>query len=208
MNPHFIFNCLNAINRFILKNETETASDYLTKFSRLIRSVLQNSVNKSISLADEFSTLQLYIELEQVRFNHHFSSVILVDDHVDMDGWMIPPLLFQPFVENAIWHGLMHREQEGGKLTLHIEYEDEMLCCTITDNGVGRQHATILNSKGTMAKKSVGIEITANRLKMLNKQHESNSCLTITDLKDDDGNPSGTKVMIKIPVASLEPAEI
>lgn len=196
MNPHFIFNCLNAINHFILNNEEETASDYLTKFSRLIRLVLQNSSKKTISLADELATLQLYIELEQVRFTSRFHFSICVDEEIDTEGLMMPPMLLQPFVENAIWHGLMHKESTG-ELTIDISQQGERLRCIITDNGVGRQAAT--NNKNHLAlKKSMGMQITANRLKMLHTDKESGS-FTIIDLKDEKGNNSGTKVILTIP---------
>ena len=113
MNPHFIFNCLNAINHFILVNEVNTASDYLTKFSRLIRIVLDNSFRKNIFLSEELESLRLYIELEQIRFDHHFSFEISLKAVSDMDDIVIPPMLLQPFVENAIWHGLMYKDGSG-----------------------------------------------------------------------------------------------
>jgi hypothetical protein len=199
MNPHFIFNCLNAINHFVLKNETETASAFLTKFSRLIRMVLQNSTHKNILLEDELATLRLYIELEQVRFNKRFQYSISVDRDIDTENLVIPPLLLQPFVENAIWHGLMHKDGEG-LLTIELVIQNNMLRCTITDNGVGRENSYSDSFGGH--KKSMGMQLTANRLKMLDDEGRGN--FTIIDLKDVNNKPNGTKVVIEIPVNQSE----
>lgn len=202
MNPHFIFNCLNAINRFVLKNDTEKAADYLTKFSRLIRVVLQNSSKKTIPLSDELATLQLYTDLEQVRFKNRFRVAVSMDKAIDAEAVAIPPMLLQPFVENAIWHGLMHKEGDG-ELTIEIARENEALCCTITDNGAGRQNA----GAGGMpldGKRSMGTEITAKRLLILDGE-KSEAALTVIDLKDKYGNPCGTKVVVRIPVTLSEP---
>lgn len=199
MNPHFIFNCLNAINHFVLKNDTQAASDYLTKFSRLIRQVLQNSLKKSISLADEISTLKLYIELEQVRFKNHFEYTITVDEDIDTDSILIPPLLLQPFVENAIWHGLMPKKEQG-LLTIGVSLENNLLSCKVVDNGVGRQASPKPLSADTTKKKSLGMQITANRLKMLDDTLDDEVMMRVVDLKDEQNHNSGTKVVINIPV--------
>lgn len=204
MNPHFIFNCLNAINHFILKNETEIASDYLTKFARLIRMVLQSSAQKCIPLHDELETLKLYISMESVRFRNHFSYSLHCHPSVEIEMMQIPPMLLQPFVENAIWHGLMHRT-EGGKLTIHIEEQGGMLLCTIQDNGIGRRRAAELKSKSASFKKSMGVEITANRLQMLyNGSGGGADALRIEDLEDESGEPLGTRVMLRIPLKMVE----
>ena len=110
MNPHFIFNSLSSINHFVLKNETEAASDYLTKFSKLIRTVLNNSKKSMVSLEEELEMLRLYLEMENLRFKNAFSYGIHLDEMVKPTCIFIPPLLFQPFVENAVWHGLMHKK--------------------------------------------------------------------------------------------------
>jgi tetratricopeptide (TPR) repeat protein len=203
MNPHFIFNCLNAINHFILKNETETASDFLTKFSRLIRMVLQSSSHKYISLHEELEILKLYIGLERVRFRDHFSYTLQVHPSVEVEAMQIPPMLLQPFVENAIWHGLMHRA-EGGQLTIDLEEQDGMLLCTIKDNGIGRRKAGELKSKSASYKKSMGMEITASRLQMLYTDGGAGSAMKIVDLEDEQGEPVGTKVILRIPVKLAE----
>jgi hypothetical protein len=208
MNPHFIFNCLNAINHFILKNETETASDYLTKFARLIRMVLQSSSHKYIPLHDELETLKLYISMERVRFRNHFSYDLHCHPSVEIEMMQIPPMLLQPFVENAIWHGLMHRT-EGGKLSIEIEEEGGVLQCTIQDNGIGRRKAAELKSKSASFKKSMGVEITANRLQMLyNGNGSGANALRIVDLEDESGEPLGTKVILRIPIKMVEAATV
>ena len=206
MNPHFIFNCLNAINHFIQKNETETASDYLTKFSRLIRMVLQSSSHKYISLQDELETLKLYIGMESVRFKDHFTYTINVDPDIDTENIQIPPMLLQPFVENAIWHGLMHMN-ENGKLNINIEEENDMLTCTIQDNGIGRKKAAELKSKSASYKKSLGMQITENRLQLLYRGHGGGPAMKIIDLEDENNQPKGTKIILRLPVRFSETVE-
>jgi Histidine kinase len=170
MNPHFIFNCLSSINRFILKNETESASDYLTKFSRLIRMVLNNSQRAFISLEDELETLHLYLDMERLRFKESFNYSFTYKSPVDVDNIFIPPLLLQPFAENAIWHGLMHKH-ESGFLNFDFSVEEKFLMCMITDNGIGREQAERLKSKSVEKQKSMGLKITTERLSLLNNKH-------------------------------------
>jgi hypothetical protein len=197
MNPHFIFNCLNSINRFILKNETEAASDYLTKFSRLIRMVLVNSKNKMITLDDELEMLRLYIDMERLRFKNCFDYKISFLNTVDSDNIYMPPLLLQPFAENAIWHGLMNKEGHG-HLEIAFCMEGYLLICTIEDNGVGREAAARLKSKSATKEKSMGLKITKERLALINKDLEDGASFEFVDLVDQDGDPAGTKVILKI----------
>ena len=196
MNPHFIFNCLSSINRFILKNESETASDYLTKFSRLIRMVLNNSTKQLIILEDELEMLRLYLDLERLRFKNSFDYSITFFNNFDAASIFLPPLLLQPFAENAIWHGLMHKEGQG-VLEVAFELRNNMLNCYITDNGVGRKKAEALKSKSSDKQKSMGMEITAERLALLNKDVEQ-TIITVEDLVDSEGDAAGTRVTIKI----------
>ncbi len=197
MNPHFIFNCLNSINRFILMNETEPASDYLTKFSRLIRMVLINSKNKLITLEDELEMLRLYMDMERLRFKNCFEYKISFLNSVDPDNVYIPPLLLQPFVENAIWHGLMNKE-ENGRLEISFCMEVQTLSCIIADNGVGREAAALLKSKSAVKEKSMGLKITKERLSLFNKEMEDGASFEFIDLLDAEGKPAGTKVILKI----------
>jgi sensor histidine kinase YesM len=199
MSPHFIFNCLNSINRFILKNETEAASDYLTKFSRLIRMVLVNSKNKMISLDDELNMLKLYLDMERLRFKNSFDYNISFINSIDADNIFLPPLLMQPFAENAIWHGLMNKNNGSGHLEISFNLEnDHLLLCTITDNGVGREAAAAFKSKSAEKQKSMGLQITRERLDLMNGNGEGQTSFEVEDLVDSTGLACGTKVVLKI----------
>jgi hypothetical protein len=197
MNPHFIFNCLSSINRFILKNESEAASDYLTKFSRLIRMVLNNSKKTFISLEDELEMLRLYLEMERLRFQYSFDYNISFRNEIDPSGIFIPPLLLQPFAENAIWHGLMHKEGNG-HLDIELSLENKILTCTISDDGIGRKSAAVIKSKSVEKEKSLGLQITTERLALLNRDIAEQTYFTIEDVTDKTGNAAGTKVILKI----------
>jgi streptogramin lyase len=205
MNPHFIFNSLNSINMFILENNKLQASEYLTKFSKLIRLILQNSQEAFIPLERELEALQLYLELESLRFEQRFEYKITVADNVDAAMLKVPPLIIQPYAENAIWHGLMHLpdrqagKKENGHLKIEICREDEILLYKITDDGIGRKKAAELKSKSASTQKSMGMRITADRIAMLQQQNKTS--ITITDLVLADGNAGGTEVLIKIPVS-------
>ncbi|HMG68031.1 MAG TPA: histidine kinase, partial [Chitinophagaceae bacterium] len=196
MNPHFIFNCLSSINHFILKNESEIASDYLTKFSRLIRMVLNNSKNPLINLEDELEMLRLYLDLERLRFNNSFDYNIGFNNHFDISSIFIPPLLLQPFAENAIWHGLMNKKGQG-ILEFAFELDNHVLNCYITDNGIGRKKAETLKSKSSEKQKSMGMQITAERLALFNNNTEQ-TIYSVEDLVDAEGQPAGTTVTLKI----------
>ena len=201
MNPHFTFNALNSINSFILSNKSEKASDFLTKFSRLIRQVLNNSKQTMVSLSDELQALRLYIELEQLRFENHFYYRIDVDDCIDTDSIQVPPLLLQPYVENAIWHGLMHKKAEGN-IDILIEKENDQLLFKIIDDGIGREKASIYKSKYDSNKKSLGMSITKDRIGLLNNLYQIKATSKIVDLYDEHNNSKGTMVEISIPVVT------
>jgi hypothetical protein len=197
MNPHFIFNCLSSINRFILKNESEAASNYLTKFSRLIRTVLANSGKPFIRLEEELEMLALYLDMEKLRFRDSFSYSIKFIDSIDDDNVWVPPLLLQPFVENAIWHGLMHKDGQG-HLDIELSMENKVLTCAITDDGIGRAMAAAIKSKSSEKQKSMGLKITGDRLALLNKDLEAKTFFEFIDLVDKEGGPAGTRVILKI----------
>jgi tetratricopeptide (TPR) repeat protein len=198
MNPHFIFNCLNSINRFILKNESQAASDYLTQFSRLIRLVLNNSQKAWIPLEDEMSMLKLYLDMEKLRFREAFNYILICEKEVDPACVFIPPLLVQPFVENAIWHGLMHKK-ENGLVTISFKAENDVLHCTVIDNGVGRSAAAYAGSKSSQTHKSMGIQITRERLALINSElNDEKVVFTIEDMKDNAGQACGTKVNLRV----------
>jgi uncharacterized membrane-anchored protein YhcB (DUF1043 family) len=202
MNPHFIFNSLNSINSFIVENKTHLASDYLTKFSRLIRLILEHSKNESISLEKELETLRLYFLMESLRFDKKFDYFVYVEPDLDTQLIKIPPMIIQPYAENAIWHGLLHKT---GKRKVEVRIKrfrygngqlsaSESLLIEIEDNGVGRSRAAALKSKNSTSSKSYGMQITGQRIIQLNKENK----IAVIDLQDDNGNAIGTKVDILI----------
>jgi tetratricopeptide (TPR) repeat protein len=202
MNPHFIFNCLSSINCFILENETEKASDYLTRFSRLIRMVLTNSEKPLITLEEELKMLRLYLDMERLRFEDSFDYNIIYTNDVDTESVLVPPLLLQPFCENAIWHGLMNKEGQG-HLNITIMKEGEYLNCVITDDGIGRAKAAELNTGSAKKERSMGLKITTDRLSLFNQDKEINTFYEIHDIVDESGTVSGTKVSIQIRFKNL-----
>lgn len=201
MNPHFIFNCLNSINRYIVKSDQATASLYLTRFAKLIRLILDNSNSQAVTLSSEMEALKLYIEMELIRFEKQFSYSIEVDEDVAADSIYMPPLIIQPYVENAIWHGLLHKE-ETGNLTIRLKLSKPgLLECCIEDNGVGRARAKELRSKSASTKKSLGMKLTQDRLQLLSREGESGlPVIEIEDLYHEDGSAAGTRVVLRIPV--------
>jgi ligand-binding sensor domain-containing protein len=199
MNPHFIFNSLNSINGFILDNNKNDASAYLSKFSRLVRLILLNSQASSIPLQSELEALQLYLELEALRFGNHFNFKINIADEVDPGSLKVPPLIIQPFAENAIWHGLMPRKTIGN-LEIDVFLDDQILVCRIRDDGIGRKKAAELKSKSRIGHKSFGMKITASRIDLLKEKEVLNSSVVINDLVLPDNSAAGTEVIIKLPV--------
>ena len=193
MNPHFMFNTMNSINSYIVENKSNEASKYLTMFSKLMRNILENSKYSEITLEKEIQTLKFYIQLEVVRLDNKFDYSINIAENVDEETFKIPPLILQPFVENAIWHGL-HNKKEHGNLKINISAKtDAFLDIQIIDDGVGRKATSVIKKQQT-DHKSYGIEITVSRLKMLN---EANS-VEIIDLYNTNEIPNGTQVNLKI----------
>ncbi|MES1215345.1 MAG: histidine kinase, partial [Bacteroidota bacterium] len=199
MNPHFIFNSLNSINRFILQNNRAQASEYLTKFSKLVRMILQNSQSSLITLESELESLGLYLEMEALRFNYHFDYKVSLPKDLDIEVLKVPPLILQPYVENAIWHGLMHKEEKG-QLDIEVSQEDDHLYFKVSDNGIGRKRASELSSKSATKHKSLGLRITAHRIAMMQHSNGLESPVKINDLVEPDGTAAGTEVIIKMPV--------
>jgi len=200
MNPHFLFNCLNSINWYIIKNKPREASKYLTKFSRLIRLILDHSKSQQITLAQELEALKLYIEMEAMRFERKFEFEIQVDETLDTDEIDLPPLIFQPYVENAIWHGLMQSTRPGF-LKVALLPQNGHLLCIIEDNGIGRNAAGISNRESVLQHESKGMKITANRISMMRHQKTTEeTVMSITDLYDEAGNAVGTRVELKLPM--------
>lgn len=199
MNPHFIFNSMNSINRLILEEKNDQASHTLGKFAKLIRMILEYSEKKSISLAEELSMLDTYIQLESGRFKDRIAYEIQVDELLNPEEIEVPSMILQPFVENAIWHGLMHKEEGNGKLLIQIEARDTLLHCRIEDNGIGREKALELKNKTKSSHTSMAMAVTKERLSLLNKSGLA-ELIRIIDLKDVSNRALGTRVELNIPL--------
>ena len=198
MNPHFVFNALGAIQYFIQKNNASAADSYLAKFAKLMRLFLESSKNKYISLAEEIKLLSLYVELEKMRFEDKFDFKITVDKELDIHSRELPSILIQPFVENAVNHGLFHKK-ENGLLNINFQKTTENgLRCTIEDNGVGRQKAGELKEKSKPTHKSRGMQLVNERLEVLQQVDEINILIKIEDLYPEE-EETGTSVTIELP---------
>jgi tetratricopeptide (TPR) repeat protein len=200
MNPHFIFNSLNSLQKMILDNDIRGSNKYLTRFSSLMRTTLENSYHELVSLQSEIEHLNLYLELESMRFDHQFNYHIEVADTVNVHALKIPSLLIQPFVENAIWHGLMHKEPGQRDLKIRFQIRDKLLVCEIEDNGIGRQKALEIKAQKSHQPKALGTTITRQRLNLLNTIYKKTFQVIIHDLTDAGGNASGTRVELLMPV--------
>lgn len=197
MSPHFIFNVLSSIQRYVLANNPKLANEYLTKFSRLTRRILSNSDKTTVSLEEEIESLKLYIELEQLRLSHRFSYVIDVDLGLNPERVELPPLFLQTFVENAIWHGLSPMDG-GGILELSFQREGSFLHAVVRDNGIGRAAARIRNPRVGVSK---GLRLTLDKLKVLNNTlYGQRATVKVLDLTNEDGFASGTEVHFKVPL--------
>jgi tetratricopeptide (TPR) repeat protein len=193
MNPHFIYNSLNSINDYIDKHDTEMATLYTTKFAKLMRMILENSEQKEVPLANDLKALELYMQLESMRMQNKFSYEIKVDEDIDQENTLIPPLILQPFVENSIWHGIS-KKQGVGKILIHIQKNGNMINCIVEDNGIGmKESADTKTEKEMLLKKSFGMKITKSRIDIINKMKKSNAAITMSNLEE------GTKIEIKLP---------
>jgi ligand-binding sensor domain-containing protein len=201
MNPHFVFNSLNSIENFIMQNDKRQASDYMNKFARLIRMILENSRKEAVPLAKDMEAMQLYIDLEKLRFNYKFEYITDIDQALLDGDYRVAPLLIQPFVENAIVHGLAPCERSGLYLSISIKLHEDRICYTIEDNGIGRSESMTYREKRRTGHRSLGLEITRERIKILNKQRRSDSTLQIVDLNDHARKPAGTRVILSIKTA-------
>ena len=201
MNPHFLFNALNSIQQMILANEEMVATRYLSRFSKLLRTVLIHSDKETITLKEEIDILKMYVELESVRFKDSFAYAIVCDDEIETEEIKIPTLLIQPFVENAIWHGLMHKEGNR-KLTVSFVEKEDFLQCIIEDNGVGREKAMAMKISTGQDKKHTGkgISVSEERLRTLKTASGKNGSIEIIDLKNNSGESQGTQVVINFPI--------
>ena len=202
MNPHFIFNAMNSIQQFTLQNDVDNANKYLSRFSKLLREVLHQSQKNTVTLAEEIELLQLYLQIEALRMSNDFSFQIEVDGDIETDAIKIPVMIIQPFVENALIHGLSAKH---GPKELSVKFKmksENILVCEVTDNGIGREKAKEfrLQRKGLLKHESKGMQMVKERLQLFNGTTNDNSHVSIFDLKNDTGENQGTKVVIEIPI--------
>ncbi|MBC7401205.1 MAG: histidine kinase, partial [Mucilaginibacter sp.] len=195
MNPHFIFNCLNSIKALIQEKDDQKAVNYLTTFSILIRNQLNNKSNQ-ITLQDELQTCKLYLELEAMRFEGRIAYRFDVADDEELKETIVPPLILQPIVENAIVHGLLPLEQ-GGEVSIKVYRDGDFGVCEIEDNGIGRAAAEVNKQKSSRLHQSKGINLLEERITMHNRMNEHVGSLETIDLFSPDGKPAGTLVIIK-----------
>ncbi|MEO6187986.1 MAG: histidine kinase, partial [Ginsengibacter sp.] len=187
-----------SIKSLIQKNEHESAINYLTTFSKLIRTIFQNSDKRDITLFDELETCRLYTHLESMRFGDKFTHTFHIDETLDLKSVMVPALIIQPFVENAIWHGIMPRE-DAGSVTVEVCENSDIISCIIDDNGIGREESNRGKFKsGSSTHESKGVRLTQSRLDLDNLLNERKASVEIIDKKDEYGKATGTRVIIEL----------
>lgn len=196
INPHFIFNCLNSIKYLIQSDQNKKATTYLLIFSRFIREVLETSQHNIITLKRELDITEKYLQLEKNRFNDDFTYEIQIKDHRLLQQLFIPPLLLQPFVENAIWHGLLLSTKSEKLLHINLEFKSDRLIILIDDNGIGRKNSMLKNENKLT--KSMGIALTEERIKLFNYYYNHQLCFKIIDKTDSDGEVIGTRVALEL----------
>lgn len=195
MNPHFIFNALNSVNSFIAQNDERTANRYLTDFSKLMRSVLVNSEEDFIPLEREIELLELYLKLEHSRFQDKFDYKLIVDKEIEQDLYQIPPMLLQPYVENAVWHGLRYKDEKGFLKVSLTKKDEQSITIEIADDGIGRKRSKELKTEHQKKQKSKGMQNIKQRIKILNEMYKDKVDVSIQDLYDDE---TGTKVILTL----------
>ncbi|NVN16906.1 tetratricopeptide repeat protein [Muricauda sp. HICW] len=199
MNPHFLFNSLNSIKLYIINNEQKNAVHYLNKFSKLVRKILEASSQKEIPLSEELGTMELYMNIENIRFSNEIDFKIEVEKNININNIKIPSLTLQPFLENSLWHGLSPKEGEK-KIKINVKHKDRgHVTIEIVDNGVGRTMAELNKENRVLKRKSLGIRITKERLANFAKDYQNKFDVDILDLFDENGDPIGTKVVLDIP---------
>ncbi len=198
MNPHFIFNALNSVNAFISKHDEKSANKYLSDFSKLMRMVMENSQQDFVSLTQEINILELYLSLEHFRFQEKFDYTFTVDPEIDPDAYEVPPMLIQPYIENAVWHGLRYKEEKGMLYVAFHKKEGNGIVITIEDNGIGRKRSAELKTLNQKTGNSTGIKNTVSRIAIINELYHKNIQLEIQDSRSGEKD-TGTKVVIGLP---------
>jgi len=198
MNPHFIFNCINTAQSFVMQNQREQANEYLANFAKLLRLVLDNSSKTFVQLEDEINQLKLYLDLEAIRFEQKFNYEIEIEEELEQGIYEIPGMCIQPLIENAIGHGLINRNDDKGKLKVTLKLDKDCIVCEITDNGVGREKAAGIKAAKTIHYQSAALPNIKERLEMLNAETAQEVKLQTIDLME-DGHSAGTKVILTLP---------
>jgi hypothetical protein len=199
MNPHFIFNSLNSIQHYLHTYQREAAEFFLSTFSTLIRQILDNSGKSTIPVSEELNSIELYLKLEKARFGQRLSYEIIVDGNLDVENTLVPSMLIQPYIENAIIHGLAFKEN-GGKVKIELRQRTEFIMCLVEDDGIGREKAVALKKGKNLRSKSHGMSITEARLDLLNQNLNIPVSVKIKDLFNEKNDPCGTQVIIYMPV--------
>ena len=195
MNPHFIFNALNSVNSFISSNDERAANRYLSDFSQLMRSVLENSEENFIPLSKEIELLELYVKLEHFRFKDKFDYTVTIDPAIDLDQFVIPPMLLQPYIENAVWHGLRYKKERGSLAVKFEKVNAETMVITITDDGIGRTQSKALKTENQKKQQSKGMGNIKKRISILNKMYRDKVDVFIEDAQED---ATGTRVRLTL----------
>lgn len=202
MTPHFLFNALNSIQYLIIQNDKRQAANNVSNLADLMRRILRNSQESFVSLTEELETIRLYLDLESLRFKGKFVYRIVVDDSIDQENVLVPTMLVQPYVENAIWHGIMKKEKAEGQVEIKIVKQGDYVLCSVSDDGVGRERAkSIENTHVKNNKDSRGMAISKERIRLLNQQLKRPMEIRIVDLRDDRGEAAGTRIELLIPIS-------
>jgi hypothetical protein len=200
MNPHFIFNCLNSIQQYILIGHTDQADKYIAGLAKLIRITLNNSSRSYVCISDDIDYLLTYLSLEKMRFKEKIHYELEVSSDIDQQTVLIPPMLIQPFVENALHHGLQHKANGPGFINIKLKKDKDMLLVTVEDNGIGRTAATAKKSAGGAAYPSKGMSLIMDRIAIINKLYKTPATIQIIDLKDNTDTPMGTRIEMRLPL--------
>lgn len=207
MNPHFIFNCMNSIQAFILDRDMVSANKYISKFASLIRQTLNNSFQPFISVTNEIKYITTYLNLEQMRYNNMFGYAIHVDEDIMQDEVFIPGMMLQPYIENAIRHGIHHRNDDHGRVDISVSKMDNYIICTIRDNGIGRKKAQIIKTRQPREYQSHGMQLTQERIDLINKNAKYKITVAINDHTDQEGMAAGTGIVIHFPIFNADKQE-
>lgn len=197
MNPHFIFNSLHSINKYVIENDKENASAYLSKFANLMRLILENSREQEVPLEKDLYALELYMQLESLRFKNRFNYIVETGSDIDKENTLIPPMLLQPFVENAIIHGIQHKE--NGLIKVSVHKEGNMIKCIVEDNGTGRENTVAFEQYEDKKHKPLGMQIISERLNIINQIKKVKAAINIFDLKDAENKPYGMRIELLLP---------